>query len=317
MTASVIVPSFMGAAKLPALLEAFRAQHTDPGLTWELLVVLDGVADRSPEIMEAYATRLPLRIVALDRNCGRSAALNAGFSAARGDVLIRCDDDLLPKSDFVARHVAHHLGQRVGVVGLCPNAQTGTPYDVAYGRSAARKSLSAAYELPRERRWSLWAANCSVTGETFDLVGPYDERFRDYGWEDIDWGFRLGLAGVPIVLDSALEAVHRGVPRSAAERMARAFQSGRARAAFEAKHGPQLADPRPVGVSQRIWAVAVSQAARPSRQPSYGRLGRVIDQGLPRIPSGIGRRLVAFGVEAAGLAGFRQYPNREERDRHK
>ena len=51
LDASVIVPSHRGAHRLPALLDALaRQDHPGP---WEVLVVLDGVLDDSPEVLEA------------------------------------------------------------------------------------------------------------------------------------------------------------------------------------------------------------------------------------------------------------------------
>ena len=93
LDASLVVPSYRGASHLPVLFEALRRQDFDG--RWEAVIVLDGVEDESPEIIEKYDD-LPLRMVAFEENRGRSAALNVGFAAARGRVLIRCDDDLEP-----------------------------------------------------------------------------------------------------------------------------------------------------------------------------------------------------------------------------
>lgn len=306
MIASVIVPSFRGASRLPRLLESLCAQRLEPNPGWEAIIVLDGVEDQSPDVLAGYSRRLNLRVITFERNRGRSAALNAGFAAAQGAVLIRCDDDLRPQPDFVARHVMHHRAEPVGAVGLCPNVATGSRYDEVYGRDAARRAIAAGYGLPARRRWSLWAANCSVTRMTFDLVGPYDEEFRKYGWEDIDWGYRLHLAGLPIVVDTALEAAHCGAPTTAVERIGRAFASGQAMTAFENKHGIRLASSSPTGFRPRAWTVGVSAGARLRGERSFARLARAIDWSLPRVPPPVGRILVAFGVESAGRAGHAQ-----------
>ena len=52
LDASVIVPSHRGAHRLPALLEALsRQDHPGP---WEVVVVLDGVLDESPAVLESW-----------------------------------------------------------------------------------------------------------------------------------------------------------------------------------------------------------------------------------------------------------------------
>src|SRR6478672_11428558 len=61
LDASVIVPSHRGAHRLPALLEALsRQDHLGP---WEVVVVLDGVLDDSPRILEQWSDRLTLRVL--------------------------------------------------------------------------------------------------------------------------------------------------------------------------------------------------------------------------------------------------------------
>ena len=78
---SVVVPSFRGAALLPQLLGAFRAQRT--ALPWELIVVLDGAPPDSRDAIRDFEDELPIRVLAFPDNRGRPAALNAGFGGAR------------------------------------------------------------------------------------------------------------------------------------------------------------------------------------------------------------------------------------------
>ncbi len=308
---SVVVPSLGGARKLPALLDALAGQSVALGIQWEVIVVVDGVVDDTIEVLRRYRDRIPVEALTFPHNRGRSAALNAGFEAAKGRVLVRCDDDLTPREDFVARHLSHHdhLGPIVGAVGLCPNVASFTRYDRVYGRAAARRSIDGGYSLDPFLRWHLWAANCSVTRQTYELVGPYDEGFREYGWEDIDWGYRLHQAGVPIEVDRDLEAAHRGVPPTAQSRIDRAFASGRARAAFEAKHesawsdGVTVAERLPAAV--RAWNAAVHSVANMGGRAGWHRGGAVVDALLPVLPDRVASKLVAFGVEGAGVAGAR------------
>ncbi|MEI6620774.1 MAG: glycosyltransferase family A protein [Actinomycetes bacterium] len=305
--ASVVVPSFGGARRLPTLLDAFVAQQITVDMTWEVIVVADGVVDDSLEVLRNYESRLPLQVVTLRQNRGRSAALNAGFAVAQGRVLVRCDDDLTPTPEFVARHVAHHSGPAVGVVGLCPNIATETHYDRVYGRASGVRSIQHGYSAAADRRWQLWAANCSVMRETYDLVGPYDEVFREYGWEDIDWGYRLHQARIPIQVAEDLEVPHRGVPMTAQERIDRAFASGCARARFESKHGSPQLDTGSVDLSEgaAVWAwnKAVHSGSRLRGARRWHRIGTVVDCTLPVLPRQLGQKLIALAVESAGAAG--------------
>lgn len=61
----------------------------------EIVLVDDGSRDGSLERMRAIATRdARVRVIALDGNHGQTAALDAGFHAARGDILCTLDADL-------------------------------------------------------------------------------------------------------------------------------------------------------------------------------------------------------------------------------
>ena len=65
------------------------------GRTAEVIYVDDGSTDGSLEVLRDLAARDPrVRVVALRRNYGQTAAMAAGIDAARGHVLIPMDADL-------------------------------------------------------------------------------------------------------------------------------------------------------------------------------------------------------------------------------
>lgn len=301
---SVVVPSRGGAQRLPRLMASLQAQ-TDRD--WEAVVVLDGDVDGSEDVLAPWQDKLPLRVVAFPENRGRPAALNAGFAAAGGRVLVRCDDDLTPKPDYVARHAAGHTGPRQGVVGMCRNVFPETAYARVYGRPAYTRLRDASYAAPPEVRWRYWGGNVSVDRETWDLVGPYDESFRGYGWEDVDWGYRLTRAGIPIVVDPGLETDHHVAATTTEDRTLRAYYSGSARHRFEAKHGTTVLAPSPRGGRVRDpWTAAVSTLAALLDERRTGVAGRTADRAIGRLPAAVGGKLVALLVEAGSLAGYRR-----------
>lgn len=299
-----MVPSYGGARRLPNLLDALATQRFDGG--WELIVVLDGVVDDSESVIEQRRGALAIRVVRLEENRGRAAALNAGFAVAEGTVLVRCDDDLEPGPTYVSDHVAAHDGPvEVGVVGLYRNDFGDTPYARRYGRAWDARFRDDAYRGGNLPTWRTWAGNCSVTRTVFDRVGDYDEGFRAYGWEDIDWGYRLSRTGVPIVLDPRLETVHHAAGGSTVERVRRSRASGRALMRFDAKHGlsTRPAAPRAVGASARLWSSAVQGAAVRATPERLDRLAEGIDRILLATPTPVARRLVAFAAQVAVEAG--------------
>lgn len=87
------------------LFESLRGQtHQD----FEALVVIDGDIDDSESLVRRTSRELPVHAIVFPENRGRAAALNAGFLAATGDVLIRSDDDLELEPDFLEHHLRLH-----------------------------------------------------------------------------------------------------------------------------------------------------------------------------------------------------------------
>ncbi|MDY0914244.1 glycosyltransferase family 2 protein [Rathayibacter festucae] len=302
MRASVIVPSYAGADRLPRLLTALAAQsHAE----LEVVVVLDGVVDGSERVLDGF----PVCRVVLPENRGRSAALNAGFAAATGAVLIRCDDDLEPAPGWAAAHVAAHAGGPVGVVGLCPNAYPDSAYARAYGRDADARFRAHAVAAPPASTWRLWGGNVSVTRAVFDRVGGYGTEYREYGWEDVDWGYRLHRLGLPVRLEPGAEALHHGASTSTAIRSRRAFLSGAARRTFERLHPEEV---RAAAPPAGVWDAAVRALARVETEGRLARLAAGVDAVLPAVPRAIGRKLVALAVESAAIAGYERAASRAD-----
>ncbi len=92
---SVVIPVFNEADNLPILLGEIRGALAPTGLSFEIVAVDDGSRDASLEVLKASRAAYPmLRIVRLDRNHGQSAALDAGWRAARGRLVVSLDADL-------------------------------------------------------------------------------------------------------------------------------------------------------------------------------------------------------------------------------
>jgi glycosyltransferase involved in cell wall biosynthesis len=91
---SVVVPLFNEEESVGPLVEAVRdALGTQSD--WELVMVDDGSRDGTPEVAAARAEAdARVRLVRLARNYGQTQAMQAGFDAARGDVVVSMDGDL-------------------------------------------------------------------------------------------------------------------------------------------------------------------------------------------------------------------------------
>src|SRR5688500_18805289 len=89
---SVIIPAHNEAESLPPLLAELEATLETLRQPYEMLVVDDGSEDETADVLRRLqSVHRRLRYVRLDGNYGQSAAFDAGFRAARGEVLITLD----------------------------------------------------------------------------------------------------------------------------------------------------------------------------------------------------------------------------------
>lgn len=86
---SAIVPVGTRRDDLPALLEEYAAGLAQAGVSFEIIVVLDGpCGDLPAQLAQLAHSRHWLRLIELARDFGESAALTAGFDAARGRAIL-------------------------------------------------------------------------------------------------------------------------------------------------------------------------------------------------------------------------------------
>jgi glycosyltransferase involved in cell wall biosynthesis len=99
---SVVIPLYNEEESLVELFEWIKRVCDSEGLTAEVIMVDDGSTDRSWTVISSLAERYPeVKGISFRRNQGKSAALNAGFRAATGRVVITMDADLQDSPDEI------------------------------------------------------------------------------------------------------------------------------------------------------------------------------------------------------------------------
>jgi glycosyltransferase involved in cell wall biosynthesis len=95
MDLSVVIPIYYEEANIRPLYEAVTAVLDPIGLSYEIITVDDGSGDGSFAVLKELALAdKRLRVIRFRRNFGQTAAMAAGFEAARGSVIIPMDGDL-------------------------------------------------------------------------------------------------------------------------------------------------------------------------------------------------------------------------------
>ncbi|WP_239954870.1 undecaprenyl-phosphate 4-deoxy-4-formamido-L-arabinose transferase [Pantoea sp. Z09] len=104
---SVVIPVFNEEESLPELMRRTESACSGLGLEYEILLVDDGSADRSAELIADAAARPGSHVVGvlLNRNYGQHSAIMAGFSHVSGDLTITLDADLQNPPEEIPRLV--------------------------------------------------------------------------------------------------------------------------------------------------------------------------------------------------------------------
>src|SRR4051795_6835510 len=101
---SLVIPAYNEQENIPTLLERVSAALAQTGRPFEVLVVDDGSTDASPALLAEGMRKYPwLRVLRMARNGGQSAAFEAGFGAARGQVIATIDADLQNDPEEIPR----------------------------------------------------------------------------------------------------------------------------------------------------------------------------------------------------------------------
>lgn len=198
---SVIVPIFNGIAFLPSFFQSLSSALPDQS---QLILVDDGssepVFDTVPEIPKTSDV-LRLRN---HGNLGYSVAVNRGFDAAKGDIIVQLNTDLILHANSITAMIdlIEHE-PKVGIVGsklIFPTTGLVQHVGMAFGQNTKPHVY---FELPSTHPLCEKTRECQITtGATVGMtrvvlekLGPLDERYFNCN-EDIDHCLkarRLGL----------------------------------------------------------------------------------------------------------------------------
>ena len=259
---SVVVPTVGRPRALARCLAALAAQRD--GGAFEVIVVDDSMPSGVASGSDDADCDLLLRA----GGQGAAAARNLGARAARGQLLLFLDDDLVPASDLVARHVARHDGRPRAVVGHCPPG----PREPGLAELAAALWWHDHFELMGDAGGQTFtgmlSGNLSISRSAFLDLGGFDEGVGRLRREDWLFGLTALEAGLELVFAPDAVAVHEfSLP--VRRRLSAAYAEGRGDALLIVQRPGlrRLLDPaepfrgvRPAALALRAWT---SVAARP------------------------------------------------------
>jgi len=199
LSLSIVVPTYNRERILSRTLPSLLRQNGIGG-QYEVIVVVDGSTDGTLAMLKRPDWGTRLRVIS-QPNRGLAAARNRGAAAARGDILLFLDDDMVASADLVAIHLEEHgtSSQKVvlGALGLADGVRRSFLKEgvAAWSRDLERRLSQPGYRL-RFDDWSF--GHASISRPLFLGLGGFDETFVSYGNEDYDLGLRLTQRGIEI-----------------------------------------------------------------------------------------------------------------------
>ncbi len=102
MDLSIVIPLFNEEESLPELCAWIERVMQVNQYSYEVIMIDDGSTDTSWQVVEKLrGANANLKGIKFQRNYGKSAALNEGFKAAQGDVIITMDADMQDSPDEI------------------------------------------------------------------------------------------------------------------------------------------------------------------------------------------------------------------------
>jgi glycosyltransferase involved in cell wall biosynthesis len=99
---SVIIPAQDEEESLPELCQWISRVMQAHGFSYEVIIIDDGSTDSTwQKVLEINSSQSQVKGIRFNRNFGKSAALQTGFRAARGNVVITMDADLQDSPDEI------------------------------------------------------------------------------------------------------------------------------------------------------------------------------------------------------------------------
>src|SRR5947207_10892121 len=105
---SVVIPVYNEEAVLPALFARLYPALDALGVSYEVIFVNDGSADRSASLLRGQFELRPdaTRVILFNGNFGQHLAIMAGFEASRGERVVTLDSDLQNPPEEIAKLLA-------------------------------------------------------------------------------------------------------------------------------------------------------------------------------------------------------------------
>ena len=136
---SLVIPCYNEQENVPTLLARVATSLDKIGRPFEVILIDDGSTDDTPKLLADGMKQFPwLRVIRMARNGGQSAAFEAGFEAARGQLIATIDADLQNDPEEIPRLLPLLDEKKVDMITGWRKDRQDTPFRRWQSRQANR-----------------------------------------------------------------------------------------------------------------------------------------------------------------------------------
>ncbi len=174
---------------------------------FEIIICDDGSTDGTEQMIKKLRYPIFFKYFRNDPPLGRSANRNSGFKKSVGKDIVFFDGDMAPSDGYLTAILQENDSHcvRVGTVVPPPDSKKNRLERYLYSRG--RYAHDSENRTVPNRYFT--SNNFYISRENFEKVGGFDEAFKGWGGEDIDFGLSLEKHGIAVKNVSGAITYHR------------------------------------------------------------------------------------------------------------
>jgi len=227
---SIVIPVYNNKNNVINSLACISQLKTENRFEFETILVDDGSSDGLQDSLGMFDGLMNLQFIRIERDSKscRARARNTGWNAARGKFVVFLDSDILVRPDYLLQLNRFFtkgenqivVGNRihVGAVTL-DDIETGTLFEKNQFNAEDFTNIDFRYLVFSSESFNAklipdawlfgYSCNFAISKKWLKVSDGFDERYIDWGLEDIDLSYRLSLQGVTISINPFLEVLHQ------------------------------------------------------------------------------------------------------------
>ena len=231
--ASIVIPFNKGYDILARTIASLTNQ-TYSRDRFEVILVADNNHDDAKFVSDQFKRELDIKLLTISNDgFGAASSRNVGIGAAKGDVIVSLDSDMICPSTFLESHMVwFHNSAKIATIGIRKfvNVNGIQPKEVIRNfhlisslpeiQSVSNTTVGSRKDkrIPELKRLVIhpFPSNCFHGGnvaywcDDAQDAGLWDEDFNgNYGYEDIDFGQRLFENGTKLIFENLATAYHQ------------------------------------------------------------------------------------------------------------